>query len=141
MYVSLIPSPLPEGILPYKAPNIPLPSFIPLCMLRDDSPRNTPPRRSEWGRSLPPDCFVSRGIISHVSVTENWFSQGGFVSTSPNPQAGGPPIVGCPRLLIQFIRSYPLYRRPFLYPQPEDVPCRDDRDPPTQSWTTTFVNK
>ena len=33
--------------------------------------------------------------------------QGGFVSTSPKPQAGGPPLVGCPRLLIQFIRSYP----------------------------------
>jgi hypothetical protein len=26
----------------------------------------TPPRRSEWGSSLPPDCFVSRGNISHV---------------------------------------------------------------------------
>ena len=25
--------------------------------------------------------------------------------------------------------SYPPYRRPFLYPQPEDVPCRGDRDP------------
>ena len=33
-------------------------------MLREDSPRNTPPRRSEWGSSLPPDCFVSRGSIS-----------------------------------------------------------------------------
>ena len=55
--------------------------------------------------------------------------QGGVVSTSPNPQPGGPPLVGCPRLLIQFIRSYPPYRRPFPYPQPEDAPCRDDRDP------------
>jgi len=32
-------------------------------------------------------------------------------------------------MLIQFIRSYPPYRRPFLYPQPEDVPFRGDRDP------------
>ena len=55
--------------------------------------------------------------------------QGRVVSTLPNPQAGGPPLVGCPRLLIQFIRSYPPYRRPFLYPQPEDAPCRGDRDP------------
>ena len=55
--------------------------------------------------------------------------QGRVVSTSPNPQAGKPPLVGCPRLLIQFIRSYPPYRRPFLYPQPEDAPCRGDRDP------------
>jgi hypothetical protein len=30
------------------------------------------------------------------------------------PQAGGPPLVGCPRLLIQYIRSYP--------PYPEDFP-------------------
>ena len=51
--------------------------------------------------------------------------QGGLVSPSPNPQAGGPLLVGCPRLLIQFIRSYPPYWRPFLYPQPEDAPCRD----------------
>jgi hypothetical protein len=33
----------------------------------------------------------------------------GIVSPSPNPQAGGPPIVGCPRLLIQCIRSYHPY--------------------------------
>jgi hypothetical protein len=26
-----------------------------------------------------------------------------------NPQAGGPPPVGCPRLLIYYIRSYPQY--------------------------------
>ena len=51
------------------------------------------------------------------------------VSTSPNPQSGGPPLVCCPRLLIQFIRSYPPYRKGFLYPQPEDAPCRGDRDP------------
>jgi hypothetical protein len=31
------------------------------------------------------------------------------VTTSPNPQAGGPPLVGCPRLLVQYIRSYPPY--------------------------------
>ena len=33
---------------------------------------------------------------------------------------------------MQFIHSYPPYRRPFLYPQPEDAPCRGDRDPLTQ---------
>ena len=64
-----------------------------------------------------------------VGITEHWFSLGGVVSTSPKPQAGGPPLVGCPRLLNQFIRSYPPYRRPFLHPQPEDAPCRGDRDP------------
>jgi hypothetical protein len=30
-------------------------------------------------------------------------------SPPPNPQAGGPPPVGCPRLVIQYIRSYPPY--------------------------------
>ena len=57
------------------------------------------------------------------------FLRRGVVSTSPNPQAGGPPLVSCPRLLIQFIHSYPPYRRPFLHPQPEDAPCRGDMDP------------
>src|SRR5215469_3681349 len=36
-----------------------------LFLLRDTSSRNTPPRRSEWGSILPPDCFVSRGSITH----------------------------------------------------------------------------
>jgi len=49
---------------------------------------------------------------------------------APRPtQAGGPPLVGCPRPLIQYIHSYPPYWRPFLHPQPEDTPCRGDRDP------------
>jgi hypothetical protein len=37
------------------------------------------------------------------------FLRWGVVSSPPNPQAGGPPPVGCPRLLIQYIRSYPPY--------------------------------
>ena len=53
-----------------------------------------------------------------------------LLAPRPTPHAGGPPLVGCPRLLIQFIRIYPPYRRPFLHPQPEDAPCRGDRDPP-----------
>jgi hypothetical protein len=31
----------------------------------------------------------------------------GVVSPMPNPQTGGPPLVGCSRLLIQYIRSCP----------------------------------
>jgi hypothetical protein len=64
-------------------------------------------------------------IIKHILTV---------VSTSPNPQAGGLPLAGCPRLLIQYIRSYAPYRRPFLHPQPEDTPCRGDRDP-LITWT------
>jgi hypothetical protein len=59
----------------------------------------------------------------------NTFLRRGFVSTSPNPQAEGPPLVGRPRMLIQYIRSYHRYRWPFLHPQSEDAPCRGDRDP------------
>ena len=35
---------------------------------------------------------------------------GGVVSTSPKPQAGGPPLAGCPQLFIPYIRSYPQWR-------------------------------
>jgi hypothetical protein len=52
----------------------------------------------------------------------------GLLARRPTPQPGGPPLVGCPRLLIQFIQATP-YRRPFLHPQPEDAPCRGDREP------------
>ena len=55
--------------------------------------------------------------------------QWGAVNTSPKPKAGGPPFVCCPRLLIQFIRSYPPYLWSFLHPQPEEAPCRGYRDP------------
>ena len=67
-------------------------------------------------------------ILPSMSWSPQW---GGVVSDSSNHEAGGPPLVGCPRLLIQFIRSYPPYRRPFLHPQPKDAPCRGDRDPQT----------
>ena len=40
--------------------------------------------------------------------------QGRVVSISPNPQAGGPPLVGCPRLLIQYICSRLPYWRPSI---------------------------
>ena len=50
-----------------------------------------------------------------------------MLALRPTPQAEGPPLIGCPRQLIQFIHSYPPYQRPFLYPQPEDEPCRRDK--------------
>jgi hypothetical protein len=40
----------------------------------------------------------------------NFFLRWGVVSHPPNPQAVGPPPVGSPRLLIQYIRSYPPYQ-------------------------------
>jgi hypothetical protein len=61
-----------------------------------------------------------------------WFIFYGEELSAPRqiPKAGGPPLVGCSRLLIQYIRSYPLYLHAFLYPKPQDAPCRGDRDPP-----------
>jgi hypothetical protein len=35
------------------------------------------------------------------------FYGGGFVTPSPNLQAAGPPLGGCPRLLTLYIPSYP----------------------------------
>ena len=37
------------------------------------------------------------------------FLRWGVVSTSSNPQVGRPPLIGCPRLLVQYIRSYSPY--------------------------------
>jgi hypothetical protein len=45
------------------------------------------------------------------------FLRCGVVSTLPNPKAGRPPLVGCPQLLVQYIRSYP----PYLEPVPPSV--------------------
>jgi hypothetical protein len=71
---------------------------------------------------------LSPGEASRLVLLNMVLLRGG-VSTSPNFQAGGPPVVSCPRLLIQYIHSYSPYRRPFLHPQPEDAPCCGDRDP------------
>jgi hypothetical protein len=62
-------------------------------------------------------------------LKQDTFLRWGFASSSPNPQAGGPPLVSCLRLLIKYIRSYPPNWRPFLHPQPENAPFHGDRDP------------
>jgi hypothetical protein len=62
-----------------------------------------------------------------------------FVRTTPNPQAGGPPLVGCPWLLIQCIHSYPPYWSLFLHVQPKDAPCWGDRDPLIMATWLTYI--
>ena len=85
-----------------------VPNFISLYILRDAFPRNTPPPGEPSGGVVYLWIVLSPEEASCLQVFLNMnVLQGGFVSTSPNPQAGGPPLVGCPRLLIQFIRSYP----------------------------------
>jgi hypothetical protein len=56
-------------------------------------------------------CQVIRPVPRLCVVIRNkyWVLRGRVVSPPPNPQAGRPPTVGCPRLLIQYIRSYPPY--------------------------------
>jgi len=78
--------------------------------------------------STPVTSARKRGLtLSH----HDSFLRQGVVSNSPKPQAGRPPLVGRPRLLIQPIRSYAPYWRPFLHPQPEGAPWHGDRDPLT----------
>ena len=104
--------------------------------------QSTPPHPTSWRSililsshlhlGLPSGCtwVSSRSEAYYLTVSEHdTFSQWGVVSTSPNPQTGGPPLVGCLWMLIQYTHSYPPYWRPFLHLQPEDTPCYGDRDP------------
>ena len=85
-----------------------------------------------------PQVPATRPYLEPTPVFLNiCFLRRGVVSTSSNPQAGGPSLVGCPRLLIQFIHSYPPYWRSFLHPQPEDAPCPGDKNP--HSWTKESI--
>jgi hypothetical protein len=69
----------------------------------------------------------SEAFCMNISYQDTFLRR--VVSTLPKPQAGGPPFVGCLRLIIQYIRSSPPYWRPFLHPQPEDAPRRGGKDP------------
>ena len=85
-------------------------------------------------------CFFNFSVTHYEAYSltvsqHDTFLRWGVISTSPNPQTGGPSLVGCPRLLIQYIRSYLPYWRPFLHTQPDDAPCRGDRDPLTTAYT------
>ena len=94
--------------------------------------QSIPPHPTSWRSILILSSYLRLGLPSGLfssGFTGFTFLQGGVISNPPNPLAEGPRPVGCPQLLIQYIRSYPPYRRPFPHPQPEDAPCRGDRDP------------
>jgi len=57
-------------------------------MLRDVSPRNTPPPgRSEWGSSLLPDCFVFKASILICACFLTWvFYRVGLLAPRPTPK-------------------------------------------------------
>jgi hypothetical protein len=61
---------------------------------------------------------------------------------TPNSHAGGPPLVGCPRLLIQYIRSYPPYLEAVssvLNPRTRRAVVT--RDPPNVGYTLLSVQE
>jgi hypothetical protein len=64
------------------------------------------------------NCVVpndqSKSDVSWNISQHREFLRGGVVSASPNPKAGGPPLVYCPPLIIQYIRIFPPYWRPFF---------------------------
>jgi hypothetical protein len=56
-------------------------------------------------RLYPKNPFKSEAL-GDISQQACFFLRRGVVSPTPSPQAGGPTLVGCPRLFIQYIRSY-----------------------------------
>jgi hypothetical protein len=50
------------------------------------NPPPPPPRRSEWGSNLTPDCFVSRGSISHVCFVTKVFYGEELLALRPTPK-------------------------------------------------------
>jgi hypothetical protein len=83
-------------------------------------------------------CLVRTNVSVHIQcflcehfVMIRVFCNEELLTPRPPPPAGGPSLVGCPRLLFQYIRSYPPYWRPLFrqHAQPEYAPCRGDRDP------------
>jgi hypothetical protein len=75
------------------------------------SPRSILIQSSHLRLGLPSGLFPSGSVPRLWVVIRNkyWVLRWGLLAPAPNPQAGGPPTVGCPRLRIRYIRSYPPY--------------------------------
>jgi hypothetical protein len=70
------------------------------------------------------------GICSHYLTFRNMLDSYGEGLLAPRTtQAGGPPVVGCPRLLIQCIRSCHPYLNAFSSIRNHDAPCPGDKGP------------
>ena len=82
----------------------------------------------EPGGSMPHSQGLSRGPVWRFWTP--LFLQCEVVGLTPNPQATGPLVVGCPWLLIQYIPSLPPYLEAYSsIRNPGDTPCRGDRNP------------
>jgi len=52
-----------------------------------------------------------------------------LLTLRPNPKLEHHFLSAVHDCLFNTFANYPPHWRPFLHPQPEDVPCRGDRDP------------
>ena len=57
-------------------------------------------------------CLQRKHLALWIFLNKS-FARGAVINTSPNPKPEDHPL-GCPRLLIQYIRNYPPYRKPFI---------------------------
>jgi len=68
-------------------------------------------RGGATGMSFSQSLGCTKGSVQALDTSIRFitrhFLRCGIVSTSPNPQAGGPLLVGCPLLLIQYTGIYP----------------------------------
>ena len=103
------------------------------------------PRSPQWSLSLrfprqDPIQFLSPEQASRTWMFRNIsVLQGGVVSTSSNPNLEDHPLSAVRDCLFNLFAAT-LHRRPFLYPQHEDAPCRGDRDPLHGNVTTRDRN-
>jgi hypothetical protein len=67
-------------------------------------------RAQHWSKSWGIWIHPKSEALRKISLT-SWVLRWGVVSSPSNPQAEGSPLIGCPPLLIQYIRSFP----PYLY--------------------------
>jgi hypothetical protein len=95
-FITAFSEPALYGLLTFHVPNFKSLFCWRACLLREASPRNPPPpppRRSKCGSNLPPDCFVSRGSISHMFfVTKFFFDGQELLAPRPNPKLDGHPV-------------------------------------------------
>jgi hypothetical protein len=72
--------------------------------------------------------FFTKNPLRSEDLLTNLFLEWTVVSPTPNPQAGGPPLVVCPRLFIQYIHSWsPMLVAVPSIRKPEDEPCCGDK--------------
>ena len=74
--------------------------------------------------------FQVRGLLCDCFTIHFYNEELLAPSPTHHPKVGDHPfsvVRHC--FFFQYIRGYPPYWRPFLHPQPENAPCRGDRDP------------